>query len=228
MLNPSNVKAWFRSSSACLALDKILEAEDACSRGLEVDAKNSALLSLQKKIQTRKEQLAKFVAARIAREQKAAKEKATLRQALISRNIATKTTLVSEKAPEIEDARLKLSDPQDAASTLIVPVLILYPLQAQTDLIKAFEETHSLLDHLSYILPVPWDENNEYPLDAVDCYMPTPTGGLIKAGKKLPLSRLLESGKVVLVDQMLQVFILPRSKAADWIETYKKSQAYAK
>jgi hypothetical protein len=221
VLNPSNIKAWFRSASACLALDKIVEAEDACSRGLEVDAKSAALLGLQKKIQTRKVQVAKIEAARKAREEKARKEKYTLAQALKARNVPSRTT---EQGPEMEDASLKLSDPLDPASTLIVPVLILYPLMAQSDLIKAFEETHSLLDHLSYILPVPWDEQNEYPLDSVDCYMPTPTGGLIKAGKKLPLRKLLESGKVELVDNMLQVFVVPRSKAAEWIKTYKERQ----
>jgi hypothetical protein len=202
-------------------LDKIVEAEDACSRGLEVDAKNVALLGLQKRIQTRKEQVAKIEAARKTREEKAAKEKTALKQALKMRNVPSRTT---DKAPEMEDAALKLSDSLDPSSTLTVPVLMLYPLEAQSDLIKAFEETHSLLDHLSYILPVPWDEQNEYPLDSVDCYMPTPSGSLIKAGKKLPLRRLLESGKVEMVDNMLQVFVVPRSKAAGWIETYKKTQ----
>lgn len=219
MLNPVNIKAWYRSASACLGLDKISEAEDACSRGLEVDSKNSALLALQKKIAARKEHVTKVESARRAREEKEAKEKAALAQALKKRNTPTRKTA---KPPNMEDAILRLSSPFDPDSTLSVPVLILYPLAGQTDLIKAFEETHSLLDHLSYVLPVPWDEKNEYTTENIDCYMPTATGGLIKAGKKLSLGKLLESGKIQLVDDMLQVFAVPRSEAAAWIEDYKK------
>ncbi|KAF2670981.1 TPR repeat protein-like protein [Microthyrium microscopicum] len=220
-MNPANVKAWYRSASACLALDKIPEAADACSRGLEVDGTNKALRVLQGKIQARKDYITKVEAARQEREEKEAKEKAAITEALKTRNIPTRKT---NSPPNMEDAIIKLASPLDPTSTLSIPMLILYPLASQTDLIKSFEETHSLLDHLSYLIPVPWDTNQEYTLDSIDIYMPTPSSGLIKAGKKLPLQKLLASGKIELVDDMLHAYIVPRAKAAGWISDYKLTQ----
>lgn len=219
-LNPQNIKSWYRSSSACLALDKIPEAEDACSRGLEVDATNAALKTLQKKIQKRKEHLTEVERKRQEREARERAEKMTLKLALKNRNYTVQTM---DKAPDMEDAVLKLSDPLDASSTLLVPVLLLYPLHAQSDFIKAFDETQSLAEHFSYIFddPLPWDEKHEYSAEIVDCYVETIAGGLIKAGKKLPLSKVLGSGKVEIADGLLRIYVVPKSRAQEWIEDFK-------
>jgi len=219
-LNPLNVKAWYRSASACLALDKIPEAEDACSRGLEVDSANAALKTLQLKIQKRKDHVAEVSRKRREREEREAAESRALASALATRNIKTRAT---EKAPDTEDAVIKLSDPIDANSTLSVPVILLYPTDGQSDFIKAFEETQSLNDHLSYILPLPWDAKKEYTSD-VECYIETLTGGLIKAGKKLPLLKILSSGKIEIVDGLLKIYVVPKEKAAAWIQDFKTRQ----
>src|SRR6201999_1882258 len=39
-LNPSNIKAYYRSASALFALDKVLEALDVASRGIKLDLYN--------------------------------------------------------------------------------------------------------------------------------------------------------------------------------------------
>jgi tetratricopeptide (TPR) repeat protein len=221
-LNPNNVKAWYRSASACLALDKIAEAEDACARGLEVEKTNAALKILQTKIQKRKEQVEETERKRREREERLASEKANLAMALKARNIKTRKT---DKAPDTEDAVLRLEDPTAPHSTLIVPVLLLYPLHAQSDFIKAFEEGQSLNDHLDYILPLPWDETHEYALpDSVECYIETTTGGLIKAGKKLQLLKIISSGKVEIVDGLLRIYVVPKEKAPGWIQEFKVRQ----
>lgn len=219
-LNPRNVKAWYRSSSACLALDKIPEAEDACSRGLEVEPKNAALKTLQLKIQKRKEHLQQVEKNRKEREEREKVEAMTLKLALKRRNYVVRST---DKAPNMEDAALKLSDPLEPTSTLLVPVLLLYPLHAQSDFIKAFDETQSLAEHLSYIFedPLPWDEKREYSADNVECYIETIASGLIKAGRKLPLSKILSSGKVEIVDGLLRIYVVPKARAQEWIEDFK-------
>jgi Cns1/TTC4 Wheel domain len=221
MLNPSNLKAWYRSASACLALDKVAEAEDACSRGLEVDSKNAALTGLKKKIETRKFQVERTEKIRREREARLAAEEQALKTALQARNYRTRST---DQPPEMEDAVVKLADPLDSKSVLSVPVLLLYPLHMQTDLIKQFDETHSLGDHLSYILPAPWDEAVEYKVDSVDCYIETIVGGLIKAGKKLPLSKLLSSGKIEILDGLVRVHVVPTTKALTWIAQFKEKR----
>jgi hypothetical protein len=219
-LNPSNVKAWYRSASACLALDKIPEAEDACARGLEVEGSNTALKTLQGKIQKRKQHIEEVQRRRHEREARVTAEKANLAVALKTRGIKTRTT---DKAPDTEDAVLRLENPLEPKSTLVVPVLFLYPLHAQSDFIKAFEEGQTLNDHLSYILPLPWDETHEYTAD-VECYIETTNGGLIKAGKKLPLLKILSSGKVEIVDGLLKVYVVPKAKASAWIQEFKARQ----
>ncbi|KAK4545078.1 hypothetical protein LTR36_003629 [Oleoguttula mirabilis] len=217
-LNARNVKAWYRAASACLALDKIPEALDACQSGLELDSANVALKTLLSKIEKRQQHLAEVDAARKQREERSARERATLRFALKHRNITTRATT---KAPDMEDATVSLADPVDANSTLSFPVMLLYPLHAQSDFVKAFAEDESLGHHLEYILPTPWDSEHEYTPQNVECYMETIQGGLIKAGKKLSLLNLLGSGKMEIVDGLVKVNVVPKTKAGHWIEEFK-------
>ncbi|KZF25176.1 hypothetical protein L228DRAFT_236297 [Xylona heveae TC161] len=224
VLNPRNIKAWYRSSLACLALDKIPEALDACQRGLEIDAANTSLKSALAKITTRKELLDKQARQRKEREERKLLEQRTLKAALQARNIPTRTT---GHAPETEDARVHLApDPVSPTSTLQIPVLLLYPMDLQSDIIKAFAETDTLGDHLSYILPLPWDEKSEYfPADKLECFVETSAGGLLKLGQKVPLLKLLAGGKVEIVDDLLKIFVLPKTKAKQWIEEFKAKRA---
>ena len=218
-INPRNVKAWFRSASACLALDKIEEAEDACSRGLEVDPENKALKLLSEKIAKRKTAVEELERWRREREERKRREESTLKHALKARNIPIRST---DKPPEMEDAVISLADPTDAASLLSIPAILLYPLHHQTDFIKAFKEDESVGQHLTYVMPLPWDEDQQYTPEGVECYIETIAGGLIKAGKKMALLRILASGKVEIVDGLLKIHVLPKDKAAAWIQDFKK------
>lgn len=110
-----------------------------------------------------------------------------------------------------------------------MPVLFLYPLHAQSDFIKAFAETENLNDHLSYILPVPWDAASEYAsADGVECYIETAAAdggnGLLKAGKKMALGKVLGSGKVAITDGMVKVYVVPKAKAVEWVGEWKARQ----
>ena len=218
-LNPKNIKAWYRAALACLALDKIPEALDACSSGLGYEPQNKALMSLLTKVEKRRDHLDDLERVRKERADRQKIEKTTLRLALKNRNIPTRST---DRPPEMPEAAIALEDPLDATSTLTFPVILLYPVHAQTDFIKAFREDEALGDHLSYILPLPWDEAGEYTVEGTECYMETIEGGLIKAGKKLKLLKLLSSGKLEVVDGLIRVSVVPKEKAAGWIEDFKK------
>ncbi|KAF2799464.1 TPR repeat protein-like protein [Melanomma pulvis-pyrius CBS 109.77] len=218
-LNPSNVKAFYRSSTACLALDKLPEATDACTRGLALDSANASLKLLSSKITARQTYLDSVAKVRREREEKAASEKSTLNLALRSRGIQTQST---EKAPDLEDAAVKLSDSLDPSSTLSFPAILLYPIHSQSDFVKAFSEKEKIAQHLEYIFPLPWDLSNEYTVDGVDAYMETTVRGLIKVGKKMSLGKILGSGKVEVVDGLVKINIVPKEKAAGWIEEFKK------
>lgn len=218
-LNQRNIKAWYRSASACLALDKISDADDACRRGLEVDPTNTALNPLSSKISARKATLAEQAYARRQHEERLTAEQSAIKTAFQERRIITRTTT---RPPDTQDAAPSLSSPLDPASTLSLPVLLLYPQVAQSDLIKSFDETHTIAAHLAYILPdMPWDTDKAYSPDTVDCYVATPSGGVAKLGKKLTLQKVLESGKVEVVDGVLKLYIVPKIEAEAWVNNFK-------
>jgi hypothetical protein len=220
-LNPKNIKALYRSTTACLALDKLPEALDACTIGLAHDPTNASLTALHAKISARQTYLAQLEAARTARLEKEASQRATLALALRARGIATRTSTADP--PELEDAAVQLADPADPSSNLTFPVLLLYPMHGQSDFVKAFGERETLGTHLEYIFPLPWDGPGEYTVDGVEAYMETTGGkGLIKVGKKMKLHKVLGSGKTEVVDGLVRISVVPKDKAQGWIDEFKK------
>jgi hypothetical protein len=225
-LNPKNVKAYYRSARAFLAVGRIAEADDACARGLAFDESSGALKAVAKDIIKKAEE----ADARQRREaERLAKEKrreTLIKVALKARGIRTRATA---QPPEMEDAGVKLvPDPDDPASHLSFPTVLLYPAHLESDFVKAFNETEALADHLGYVFPLPWDREGAYTLAGVECYMETVAGGLIKVGKKVPLLKVLAGGKVEVVDEVVRIFILPKAQAAAWVEEFKMKKAAEK
>lgn len=219
-VNPKNVKAYYRSSMALLKLDKIDEAEDTTARGLAIDPSNKALKIVSDKIASRKTVLEAVAARQKAEQERKERETQLLKTALEARQIRVRIT---DEQPNMEDARVHLTpDPLSPESTLVFPTMILYPLHAQTDFVKGVSEMDCVADHLEYLFPLPWDEANEYQLGRVDCYMETVTGGLIKAGKKLPLLKILSGGKVEIVDELVRIMVVPTAKAQTFIQEFKE------
>lgn len=204
---------------ALYALDKIPEAEDVANRGLTLDSKSKPLQTVSSKISARKASLERIAIKRNAEDERTRKEKALLSAALKARQIRTRKT---GQPPEMEDANIKLSpDPLSPESTLEFPAVLLYPMDAQSDFIKGFSEATSIQDHLDYIFPLPWDTKREYTVQNVDCYMDTYTGGLVKAGKKVPLLQILSGSKVEVVDELVRIYVVPGSKSKEFIAAMK-------
>jgi tetratricopeptide (TPR) repeat protein len=225
-LNPRNIKAYFRSARALLAVDRIEEADDVCARGLSLDESNASLRAVADDIIKR----AKEIDARRKREaEREAKEKRRallIKAALRARNIPTRTT---SQPPEMEDAGIALlPDPDDPRSTLAFPTVLLYPLHLESDFVKAFEETHSLEDHLSYIFPLPWGKEGAYTTAGVEAFVETAQGGLLKMGKRVPLLKVLGTGKVEVVDEVVRIFVVPKDKAEAWTKEHKAKRAAEK
>lgn len=158
---------------------------------------------------------------RVRNESRALREKQTLHAALLARGI---TIRASPSPPSLEDAVIHLSpDALSSSSTLVFPLLLLYPLHAQSDFIKAVPETDALAHHLEYIFPLPWDTAREYTAGAVELYAETGKqgGGLVKVGRKVPLLAWLGDGKVVVMDGVVKVNVLLKGRAGAWIEEVK-------
>lgn len=226
-LNPRNVKACYRSAKALLAVDRIKAADDICARGLALDPENKALLTVASDIIKR----SKIVAAKRCRDEEREAQKKRreylLRAALSARGIVSRT---SSQPPEMEDAKVALiPDPDDPRSELSFPTVLLYPLHLESDFIKAFSETQTLEDHLTYVLPLPWDTEGAYQTPAsVVCYIETREGGLLKMGKRVPLLKVLGGGKVEVVDEVVRVFVLPNGQADEWVVKFKAQKALEK
>lgn len=227
-LNSKNVKAYYRSGVALLALDKIKEADDACAHGLEIDSEHKDLKSLADRIITRAKEQDELKAKR---EREAARRqliKYTLAAALKARGIKMRST---EQPPEMEDACVRLvPEPTSPTSSLVFPTVLLYPLTLQSDFVKEFGETDTIGSHLDYMLAdrLPWDKEGEYNPKSVECYVETLTGGLIKVGRAASLLKVLSSGKVEVVDEVVRIFVVPKEKATKWIEEFKMKKAAEK
>ncbi|RFU27032.1 hypothetical protein B7463_g9297, partial [Scytalidium lignicola] len=225
-LNPSNVKAFYRSARALLALNKIAQADDACARGLELDPENAALKAVAQEIIKKNEQETAKQKKEQERVIRKRKEEMMLKTALTARGIKTRKTA---QPPEMEDACIALvPDPLSPESSLSFPAVLLYPLHLESDFIKAFNETESLALHLEYILPLPWDQQRVYTPNGVECYMETITGGLVKVGKKVPLLKVLGQGNVEIVDEVVRIFVVPKGRSEEWVAEFKRKKAAEK
>lgn len=227
-LNPSNLKALYRSGRALLSVSKIAEADDACARGLEIDPENAALKQLARDLIAKNEEITRKQRVEAERLEKERRKQLLKKAALEARGIKTRST---DDPPSMEDACIKLvPDELDPQSELSFPCMLLYPLKLESDFIKEFRETESVGQHLEYILPdMPWDEDEEYSSpEKVECYMESVSGGLIKFPLKASLLRVLSSGKTEVVDELVRVFVVPKNKAEGWIREWKEKKANEK
>ena len=221
-INPSNIKAYYRSASALFALDKVLDALDVASRGYKLDPDNTAMGKQLDRIRTRMHAKEAQDRRRLTELKRKQEESRVLSEVLKTRNVSIRG---SRQPPNLEDATIRLSpDPLSSTSLLEFPVMLLYPMHNQTDLIKAWAEEDAITHHLSYILPLPWDTKNEYKQSTVDCYMDTSSGGLMKVGKKLTLLEALSNGKTEVVDGLVRIYVVPIALAPQWIEEVKKKK----
>ncbi|KAL5612570.1 hypothetical protein BROUX41_004335 [Berkeleyomyces rouxiae] len=222
-LNPANVKCWYRSSKALLSVDRLDDAADALARGLARDPDNKSLLLVREAVDARRAAVEAKKKADEERERTKSRRELLVKTALAARNIVTRTT---EKPPDMEDAAIRLSpDEDDPTSSLTFPTMLLYPADYESDFIKAWNELDTLQAHLEYILPLPWDTEGRYSISNVECYAETISGGLMKVGKKLSLLRVLSGGKVEVVDQVVKIFVVPKSKSETWIKEFKEAKS---
>lgn len=226
-LNPRNLKAWYRSAKALLAVGRVEEADDACAGGLAVDASNGPLRAVARDIVARAEAARRKAAAEDGQRLEAARRLVGLRKALDARGIKVRQ---SARPPEMGDARLELVEDgqQDGGGTLTFPAVLLYPAHYESDFIKAFSERESLMQHFAYVFPLPWDREGEYSANGVECFMETTSGGLVRVGKKVTLLKVLAMDNVEVVDGVVKIYVVPKAKAEGWVKEFKAGKAKEK
>ncbi|KAI9762479.1 MAG: hypothetical protein M1840_001239 [Geoglossum simile] len=226
-LNPHNLKAHYRLSLASFSLSHHPQALTQTTHALTLSPTNPALLTLQAKITTalhhESEKRKKQSAALAAQRAHKLKIQSTLNErGIITRNTGTKPLLPDPSA----EIAFHPSSPPETAPLLTFPTLLLYPLSLQSDFLTALAESEPLLSRLHDILPPPWDKNTppEYTPHSTCLYMETRTGGLLKLGKNIPIGKVLGTGSVEVVDGLVTVFVVPRSKAEAWVEEFREGK----
>jgi len=226
-INPKADKPWFRSAKALLAVDRTEEAEACVKNAVMLNPTHTQIQQLAEKIAERKEHLARQEVVRLERERKRKWEENAIKVALQARNIPTRST---SSPPEMPDGiAIAFSEPGKLESHLNFPVLLIYHLHLQTDVIAGMPEVATIGDQLVEVLAEPqaWDEKREYTTKTVECYMETKTGGLIKVGKKVSLLEVLSGGKVVVVDGLVRILLVPKARTAEFVEGWKKTMRTA-
>ncbi|KAK6537728.1 hypothetical protein TWF694_011896 [Orbilia ellipsospora] len=230
-INPRNIKAWYRSARACLALDRLHEAEDCVQRGLAIDPKNTSLKTISLKINGRKQDIAMAQRARLEREQALKEKEDVLKKALLLRNITQRSTS-SCQLDLPADAEVRLENPLDPDSILHFPLVILYPLHLESDFIKSVPESETMHFQLEEILsasnPPPWDRESEYTPSSVEILVEKKKydihgqPSLNKLGKNTSLRKALQEGKLELIDGVLCVFVVPKLRLSEFINDWKQ------
>lgn len=112
----------------------------------------------------------------------------------------------------------------DPSSELRFPVLFLYPLHGQSDFVKSVSEKEMLeVFWEEEMLPLPWDERAEYKAKEVEMYAEkgSPGKGMVKVGRKATVLGFLGDGKVEVVDGMVRIFMVPKARAGEWVQSMK-------
>lgn len=254
LLDPSHTKSTYRAGKAYLATDHIGEAVQILEYGktlfpessdgkkpLQLQAIETLLESVLKRQKTLEELQAKRKAAGELKETKTR----NLQVALDSHNFTViMTSNVSRHNDDEEsndnkllpsDSKIQLEDPLNPASTLYLPILFLYPLEMQSDIIQQAEADSLISDHISQLFesPPPWFSKDpetyakDYTYKNLLVYAQTRTGGLVKIGKNFSVEKVLslKSPQIPIIDGVARFYIVPKNRADEWVSGWNKDQA---
>ncbi|KAJ3004706.1 hypothetical protein HKX48_001077 [Thoreauomyces humboldtii] len=249
-LQPDNLKAYYRSIKALVALDKLDEALDCCELALQIDPRNAAIMTEQSKAVKKKALLDETRQSRMEREARKAEEERRLQEAIKSRGInmtTSRPTRRSNNNDDSEDETISLPPTSSfvhpsqgdhrptfdsTTDTLSFPVVFLYPEHSQSDLIALFREDDTFQDHLDLMFgdqrPA-WDADETYDPTNLEVYFeshdhrPKDHDGpvrLLRAGCGLQLKTVLTQPGFRVVDGVCTFFVVP--KASTFGKSFRK------
>ncbi|KAH7100580.1 TPR-like protein [Auriculariales sp. MPI-PUGE-AT-0066] len=215
-------KAWYRSAVALNALERFEEAVDVCNRCLAYDPNNASItICLQKAMKGWELQKVKISEKQERLRRHREKEKAladALQKRSLTKSLASSST--SEAPPiEIDD---------ENPDALILPVFLLYPQHATSDLISTFHEDTTFADHLAQMFP----PLGAYTVENLTVYAASRSKRLFKIGKdKLLRDAILAPLKgtqavpgdgLEIREGCLNFVVLPRGiEEKKWVDKFK-------
>ncbi|EKM80261.1 hypothetical protein AGABI1DRAFT_99870 [Agaricus bisporus var. burnettii JB137-S8] len=229
-------KAFYRSALALLALDRVDEALDCCTRCLVFDPDNSGIKSVHDKALKAKQDKETRERSRQERIRREEEDRKILAAAYQARNI-----IDMPKPDGSSNPYQPHWDPEDSSkSTLVIPVFFLYPQYATSDIVTEFVETTPFAAHLEVMFPPQapppeWDQNREYVDGKLSVYAMTRRKRLFKVGKNMTLLDIYKAVEakvgepkdgLELKDGCLTFVVLPKGTAVEknWVEEFKANK----
>ncbi|KAJ3723363.1 40S ribosomal protein S7 [Lentinula raphanica] len=238
-LNPKSSKAYYRSALALIALERLSEAIDCCTRCLDYDKDNKGVQGVLERATKLKEANDK---KEFERQEKLRKEK--LAQAKLNNAFKERHIFVLPKPDGSQNPYVPHFDSEDpSGDSLIFPVFFLYPQYATSDVIPEYVEDTPFSAHLenmfgSTVPPLEWDMKRQYRVGNLVVYAMTRGKRLLKVGKKMSLRDVFNASKekegetpdgLELKDNCLTFVVLPKGEEeAKWVEEFKATRAYLK
>ncbi|TFK94731.1 40S ribosomal protein S7 [Polyporus arcularius HHB13444] len=222
-INPQSSKAYYRSALALVALERYEEALDCCDRCLQFDQGNKGVRAVREKAAKLKEEKDRKERERQERIRQEQLKKARLQTAYRERNIIVNRVPDNVASNPYEPH----FDPEDPTnSTMIFPVLFMYPQYATTDLISHFHEDTPFSAHISAMFPPnapqpEWDKKGEYVDGKLVVFGWTKRRRLLKIGKKMTLRDVCNAAKakdgepydgIEMNDGTLSFVVLPKGE----------------
>ncbi|KAJ3758230.1 40S ribosomal protein S7 [Lentinula raphanica] len=238
-LNPKSSKAYYRSALALIALERLSEAIDCCTRCLDYDKDNKGVQSVLERATKLKEANDK---KEFERQEKIRKEK--LSQAKLNNAFKERHIFVLPKPDGSQNPYVPHFDPEDpSGDSLIFPVFFLYPQYATSDVIPEYVEDTPFSAHLKNMFgpnvpPPEWDLKRQYRVGNLVVYAMTRGKRLLKVGKKMSLRDVFNASKekegespdgLELKDNCLTFVVLPKGEEeTKWVEEFKATRAFLK
>jgi tetratricopeptide (TPR) repeat protein len=227
-LNHLNLKSFYRSIRALVALDKIDDALAVCRMALEIEENNKDFKKEMMVLQELKRIKVQKIKDVEAREKDKMERESELIKAVNSRNINLFSRNKSHGSSILSffhsDHHVTLQED----GSLSWPVLFLYPEYQESDFITSFDENTTFMDHLQIMFQEqsPWDVKNEYVLENLQVYFETrgtdkTPARLLKASRNMKLKTVISNCNYTVIDGIPTFFIL--SKTSQFSQKFSSS-----
>ncbi|KAG5187786.1 hypothetical protein JKP88DRAFT_353594 [Tribonema minus] len=161
-LQPGNVKCYFRKAKALEGLKQYDEAVDCCVEGLEIDPASKELTELRTRCAAEARDAAERAAAAAAAVRAACDAAARAFRAAAARGVALGPSAFDASHAHFGSDLAPTPDPDSDSSELLWPLLLLYPANGQSDVVRSVAERDTVGAHLAVVFPEggpppPWD-----------------------------------------------------------------------
>ncbi|CAA7259472.1 unnamed protein product [Cyclocybe aegerita] len=234
-INPKSSKGYYRSGQALVALGRVEEALDCCTRCLSYDPDNQGIKALQERATKSREEAERIERKKQDEKRKEEYEKMALKMAFRERNLV----IFNKPGGSVNPVSPHFDSEDPTASTLVFPVFFLYPEYATSDIISDFSEDTTFGAHIETMFPPnapppAWDKKGEYTAGNLVIYATTYRRRLLKVGKKLSLRDVFKSSKekegqakdgLEIKDGCLSFVVMPKGVVeTKWVKEFKKTR----